>query len=131
MKISVENFKANRKVLIRQNQKMTQKPRKDFWSIQGDFICRHHSQPRVQLCEPKEDSFPIPLKYIDVTRATFTNLDVLQEKRTDDYWKVRRESKFIRFLERIHKVLFIERETSRRIFVVRVETDKNSSKDQT
>ena len=23
--------------------------RKDFWSIQGDFIYRHHTEPRVQL----------------------------------------------------------------------------------
>ena len=37
---------------------------------------------------PKEETFPIPLKYIDVTRATHTNLDVLQEKRFDDSWNV-------------------------------------------
>ena len=22
----------------------------DFWSIQGDFICHHQNEPRVQLC---------------------------------------------------------------------------------
>ena len=33
----------------------------------------------------REESFPIPLKYIDVTRTTHTNLDVKQEKRIDDY----------------------------------------------
>ena len=37
---------------------------------------------------PKEETSPIPLKYIDVTRATYTNLDVLEERRTDDYWNV-------------------------------------------
>ena len=62
--------------------------RRDFWSIQGDFIYRHHIEPRVQLYLPKEETFPIPLKYIDVTRTTHTNLDVLQEKRTDDFWNV-------------------------------------------
>ena len=41
---------------------------KDFWSIQGDFIDRHHVEPRVQLYVPKEESFQIPLKYIDVMR---------------------------------------------------------------
>ena len=41
----------------------------DFWSIQGDFICRHHNEPRVQLYVPKEETFPIPLKCIDVTRV--------------------------------------------------------------
>ena len=37
---------------------------------------------------PKEETFRAPLKYIDVIRATQTNLDVLQEKRKDDYWNV-------------------------------------------
>ena len=37
---------------------------------------------------PKEESFRIPLRYIDVTRATHTTLDVLQESRLDDYWNV-------------------------------------------
>ena len=46
--------------------------RADFWSIQGDFIHRHHFGLRVQLFVPKEGRFPIPLKYIDVTTATYT-----------------------------------------------------------
>ena len=63
--------------------------RPDFWSIQGDFIYRHHSEPRVQLyVVPKEETFPMPLRYMDITRSAHTNLDVLQEKRIDDYWKV-------------------------------------------
>ena len=52
----------------------------DFWSMSGSFIYRHHVEPRVELYSPKEESFPIPLKYIDVTRTTHTNLDVKQEK---------------------------------------------------
>ena len=36
----------------------------------------------------EKKSFPIPLKYIDVTRTTHTNLDVKQEKRIDDYWNI-------------------------------------------
>ena len=43
---------------------------------------------RVELYSPREESFPIPLKYIDVTRTTHTNLDVKLEKRIDDYWNV-------------------------------------------
>ena len=62
--------------------------RKDCWSIQGDFIYRHQTEPRVQLYVPKEETFPIPLKYIDVTRSTHTQLDVMQEKRIDDFWNV-------------------------------------------
>ena len=49
---------------------------------------RYHNDPRVQLHVPKGETFPIPLKNIDVTRTTHTNLDVLQEKRIDDDWKV-------------------------------------------
>ena len=62
--------------------------RADFWSIQGDFIYRHHTEPRVQLYVPKEETFPIPGKYIDVTRSSHTDLDVMQEKKIDDYWNV-------------------------------------------
>ena len=45
----------------------------DFWSLSGSFIYRHHVEPRVKLYSPTEESFPIPLKYIDVTRFTHTN----------------------------------------------------------
>ena len=61
---------------------------KDFWSITGDFIYRHHVEPRVKLNRPKEESIPIPLNYIDVTRTTCTSLDVLLEKHIDDCWNV-------------------------------------------
>ena len=60
----------------------------DFWSMSGNFKNRHHVEPRVKLYSPREESFPIPLKYIDVSRSTHTNLDVKQEKRIDDYWNI-------------------------------------------
>ena len=60
----------------------------DFWSMSGNFIYRHHVEPRVKLYSPREESFPIPLKYIDVSRTTRTNLDVKQERRIDDYWNI-------------------------------------------
>ena len=53
--------------------------------MSGSFIYRHHVEPRVALYSPREESFPIPLKYIDVTRTTHTNLDVKLEKRIDDF----------------------------------------------
>ena len=37
---------------------------------------------------PKEEKFPIPMKYIDVTRKTDTSLDVLLKKTAVDYWNV-------------------------------------------
>ena len=56
--------------------------------MSGSFIYRNHVEPRVKLYSSREESFPIPLKYIDVSRTTCTNLDVRQEKRIDDYWNV-------------------------------------------
>ena len=58
------------------------KPKNDLWSISGDFIYRHHVEPLVKLYMPTEESFPIPLKYFDVTTTTDTTLDVMSEKRT-------------------------------------------------
>ena len=60
----------------------------DSWSMSGSFINRHHVEPRVKLYSPREDSFPIPLKHIDVSRTTHTNLDGKQERRIDDYWNI-------------------------------------------
>ena len=57
----------------------------DFWTIRREFIYRHHVEPRVKVYMPKEESFPIPLKYIDVTRTTHTSLDVMLEKQIEDY----------------------------------------------
>ena len=60
----------------------------DFWSMSGNFRNRHHVEPRVKLYSPREESFPIPVKYIDVSRTTHTNLDVMPESRIDDYWNI-------------------------------------------
>ena len=62
--------------------------RNDFWSMSGNFIYRHHVEPRVIFYSPTEESFPIPLKHIDVSRTTQTNLDVMQDSRIDDYWNI-------------------------------------------
>ena len=53
----------------------------DFWFMSGNFIYRHHVEPRLKLYSPREESFLIPLKYIDFSRTTHTNLDVMQESR--------------------------------------------------
>ena len=45
----------------------------DFWSMSGNFIYRHHVEPRIKLFSPREESLPIPLTYIDVSRTTHTN----------------------------------------------------------
>ena len=60
----------------------------DLSSMSGNIIYRHHVEPRDKLYSPREESFPVPLKYIGVSRTTRTNLDVLQERRIDDYWNI-------------------------------------------
>ena len=56
--------------------------------MSGNFIYRHHVEPRVKLYSPREASSPVPVKYIDVSRTTRTNLDVEQERRIDDCWNI-------------------------------------------
>ena len=84
----------------------------DFWSMSGNFIYSHHVEPRVKLYSPREESFPIPLKYIDVSRTTHTNLDVMQEKRIDDYWNIDGSRHLVRSLDRFRTIYFIRRKTS-------------------
>ena len=54
--------------------------RNDFWTISCNFVQRHQVEPRVKLYVSREALFHTPLKYIDVTRATSTSLDVMLEK---------------------------------------------------
>ena len=56
----------------------------DFWSMSGNFIYRHHVEPRVKLFLAER----IPLKYKYVSITTPTNFDIKQEKRIDDYWNI-------------------------------------------
>ena len=61
--------------------------RNDFWSISGNFITVITCNPESN-CTRREESFPIPLKYIDVTRTADTSLDAMLEKNIDDNWNV-------------------------------------------
>ena len=87
-----EIFFENQKGLflhhLKTHFRMPMKQETIFWSMSGNFIYRHHVEPRVKLYSPREESFPIPLKYIDVSRTTHTNLDVTQESRIDDHWNI-------------------------------------------
>ena len=79
-----------------------------FWSMSGNFICSHHVETRVKFFSPREESFPIPLmKYIDVSRTTHTNLDVIQERRNDDDWNIDGSRDFVWFMDRFHSVYSI------------------------
>ena len=92
--------------------------------MSGSFIYRHHVEPRVKLYSPREESFPIPLKYIDVTRTAHTNLDVKQEKRIDDYWNIDGSRDLSDPWTGFTQFTLLEEKPPKRIFVVRCETDK-------
>ena len=46
----------------------------------------HHRTARTKLYVPDESTFPIPLKYIDVMRRTYTDIDSADEELIEDYW---------------------------------------------
>ena len=68
---------------------MTLKPAMTFgqWK-ETSFIVITSNLEFSQVYVPKEETFPSRLTYIDVTRATYTHLDVLQGSRIYDYWNV-------------------------------------------
>ena len=68
-KSSVEKFREG---LNRQNVQMTLGLVPTSGRFKVTLIYRHHNEPGVQLFVPKEETFPIPLKYIDVTRSILT-----------------------------------------------------------
>ena len=99
----------------------------DFWSVSGNFIYRHHVEPRVKLYSPREESFHIPLKYIDVSRTTHTNLAVKQEKRIDDYWSIDGSRDLSDPWTRFTQFTLLAKKTSGRIHVVRGEINKKTA----
>ena len=85
--LSGEVHKANWKSLNRQNQQMTAK------SVQTSGRSKVTSSVVITMnlefkYVPKEETIPIPLKYIDVAGSTHTHLDFTQEKRVADCWNV-------------------------------------------
>ena len=87
---------------------------KDFWSIQGDFIYRHHHEPRVQLCVPKEETFPVPRKEIYWSHQNNTHW-FGRQTRVSDSW-----TGFTNFS-------LLKGKNSQGIYVVRDEIDKSSN----
>ena len=79
----------------------------DFWTITGEFIYRHHVVPRVKLYVPSEETFPIPMKCIDVTRTTYTSLDVMLEQQIEDDWNVNGEKELSDALTRFTRFILL------------------------
>ena len=98
-----------------------------FWSVTGDFIYRHHVEPRVKLHMPQEESFPIPMKYIDVNRTTYTSLDVLLEKQIEDYWNVDGERELSDAWTGFTRFILLNEKATWRIHMARRETDEETN----
>ena len=99
----------------------------DFWSISGDCIHCHHVEPRVKLYTPREESCLVPLKYIDVTRATKITLDVIQESRIDDYWNIDVSKDLSDSWTGFTQFTLLKEKASRRIHVVREQIDQTAN----
>ena len=95
----------------------------------GNFTYLSLVEPRVKLYSLREESFPNSLKYIDVSRITNTNLDVIQQRRIDDYWNIDGSRDLSDYWT--HTVYCIRREFARRMYVVREKTDKTTGNIQT
>ena len=99
----------------------------DFWSMWGNFKNRHHVEPRVKLYSPREEALCIPLKYIDVSRTTHTNLDVKHEKRIDVYWNIDGSRDLSDPWTGFTQVALLEEKPSRRIYVVWEEINEKTA----
>ena len=54
--------------------------------MSGDNINRHHADLRITLYAPDEKTFPVQLKYIDVTKQTKIDIDSVSESTINDIW---------------------------------------------
>ena len=94
----MESVKTDRKSVNRQNQQMTLKPARTLGlSKETSSIVIKLNLVFNSVCR-REETFPISMKYIDVTRSTHTHLDVMQGKRIGDYLECRREQTYGQFL---------------------------------
>ena len=60
----------------------------DFWTTSGTVLVCHHRVPRTNLFTPSDPECPLPTKYLDVTRKTYTSIETEAEKCVDDLWNV-------------------------------------------
>ena len=52
-----------------------EKSEADFWSFPGDTLIIHHAKARTKLFVPTDDNCPMPVRYLDVMRRTYTDLE--------------------------------------------------------
>ena len=115
-----------------ENSPVTSNVKKRLVPLATNLIRDDYLIHRATLYVPKEEWFPIPLKYIYLTRNTRTQIWICVARKT--YWWLlerRCAAKLVGFMDRIHEVHVVERKTSSRIDVVRGATYQDSSNNQT
>ena len=97
----------------------------DFWFMSGNFIYRHHVEPRVKLYSPRGI---IPYSTKLHWRVQNYSYELGCQARETHRWLVeyRWSRRLVRSLDRFHTIYSIRRETSRWIFVVRGEWQDGS-----
>ena len=82
--IFLENLKGLHLDIFKIHIRMPVKQEKILVHFRKLLIPPSRFIPESNFTRRQKKSFPIPLKYIDASRTTRTNLDVMQERRIDD-----------------------------------------------
>ena len=100
----------------------------DFGSMSGNFINRHHVEPRVKLYSPREESFPYSTEVHWRLQNYTYKIGCYARKPHRWLLEYRWIKRFVWFLDRFHSVHSVNKVSFlRRIYVVREETDKTES----
>ena len=91
----------------------------DFWTITGEFIYRHHGEPESNCTCRKKKHFLIGWSTSTLPEQHIHHWTYCWIKNTEDYWNVDGEKRIVRCMDRLHKIHFIERKATWRIFMVR------------
>ena len=74
-------------MLIPMNATKMEANQKFFLLHEWRIYYRHHEEPRVKLHDPENETFPVPLKYVDVMRQTHASTNNVSENIINDIWK--------------------------------------------
>ena len=105
--------------------------RKDFWTIQGDFILSSSRWiSSSSSCWKKKHSYSTEIHWCNLVHAHWSGCDA--RKACWGILERRFEQKFVRFLVRFTKLTLLKKKTFKRIHVSGAETDKkfNSLRNQ-
>ena len=94
----------------------------DFWSISGNFIYRHHVEPPSKTVYADWNIVPIPLqhwRYQDYKYIIGCNAGEKHRRLLELWWR----SRVVRYVNRFHKIHYVDWITTGSIYMVQVKTD--------